>query len=252
MRKLTVLNWKENPSDSQEALRLFQRTLAVCPNRKEIIVAPPFVYLDRFSSVKNRRRSLVGLSAQNISSSESGAHTGEVSAKMIRGAGASYSIIGHSERRSRGESHKEIGEKITACLKNKITPILCVGEKRKSNPRRSFQFVKKQIKAEIEKANLNKIILAYEPVWAIGGNKKTDIKNSCRIIGLLKEYAGLARKGFAQTQVLYGGSVNCGNIADLLKCNNLDGFLIGSSSLKEKDLKFIAGKIYSNQPKNNK
>lgn len=246
MRRLTIFNWKENPKNLRTAKDLFEKIIHSCPNIKELAIAVPFPYLKNLIEIKKEKSSLIQLASQDLSKFEEGAHTGEVSASMLKNLGINYSIIGHSERRyGLDESDYDISKKIINAQKNKITPILCIGEVKKiSSIEKSVDFIKKQIISDTG-GKISNIIFAYEPVWAIGGKIKIDPKRIAKIVTEIKKFLKNVTKTGGNRLVLYGGSVNCNNISDLVKYKDIDGFLIGSSSLKEKDVKFITKIIYN-------
>lgn len=237
-RKL-IFNWKMNPESKKRADKLF--IFAKKHSRFPIVIAPPFIYLEELT-LFSKKPSKIKIASQDVSYAPKGAYTGEVSVPMLKKLGVWGSIIGHSERRYIfKENNKLISKKIQATQKGGLAPILCVGEKKKSSLKESWDYVKKQIDADIKLKPSKKMIIAYEPVWSIGGDKETDSKHSAKIIGLIKE--SINKKFKIRIPVLYGGSVNCRNISSFLKYPEIDGFLVGSASLKEKEISCIIKKI---------
>lgn len=186
------------------------------------------------------------LGAQNISKYTEGAFTGDISISMIKDAGATYCIVGHSERRNfgsaGGENDKDINEKIKLLLKYKIVPILCVGERVRDSKHTYFNFIKKQLHDALDgvpKTMYKNIVIAYEPIWAIGKDAVRDAKPvevNEMVIFIRKCISDLSRGKVAQDiKVIYGGSVNTNNIIDLLELGGMDGFLVGRASLSTKD-----------------
>ncbi len=170
---------------------------------------------------------------------ESGPFTGSISATMLKNAGAEYVILGHSENRSEGETNNLIRKKITSALNQKLNVIFCIGETYKEkNKGNTFSILRKQIKNSLKKNfSLNKIIFAYEPVWAIGTNKIPKIKELKNTIKFIKNEFKKIFKTKKSAIVLYGGSVNPKNICLFSSISEIDGFLIGGASQSSK--KFI-------------
>lgn len=195
-----------------------------------VVICPSSIYIPYFL----KQRYSVGI--QNISIEESGAHTGEISAKQAYSLGVKYALVGHSERRSMyGDTDLIVGKKIKTAIKNNLYPIVCIGETIEDKAMlRTERVLKKQLNyalKDLSLEELDNVIIAYEPVWSIGTNKipsNRDIKNTVSYIKLLIDNLF----GYNKTKVLYGGSVNSKNISQLMKIENLDGFLIGGSSLK--------------------
>lgn len=222
-----------NPSSQAEAGRLFDnldKKLEGQANlsRAEIIVCPPFVYLKDYQSDKYR------LGAQNMFWEAKGAFTGEISAKMLKGAGCQYVIIGHSERRKYGrETNLEINKKLIMALKNQLRPILCVGEK---SSEEMGLVVREQIVSafkEISSAQLRETIVAYEPIWAIGSGQPCQPDDAMRAMLFIRKLLGelYGRHLAEMVPIIYGGSVVPGRAAPYIKESGLNGLLIGGASL---------------------
>lgn len=229
-KKLIVANWKMNPETPKRAKLLFlaiKRGLKKIQNLK-IIICPPFPYL----SIIKAQLSPIKLGAQNCFWEEKGAFTGEVSPKMLKKLGVEYVILGHSERRKiLGEMDIMINKKVKLALKMRLKVILCVGEtKIERKEGKTFKVLQNQLKnclKEIEKKDFKNLILAYEPVWAIGTG------NFCRPEDAKNVLLFLKRK-FENLPILYGGSVNAKNAKDYIEVG-FDGVLVGSASLKSKE-----------------
>lgn len=199
-------------------------------NNSDVVICPSSLYIPYFLKQKYK----VGI--QNIASAETGAHTGEISASQVSSLGVEYAIIGHSERRQMyGDTDLLINKKVKLALANNLIPIICVGETNEDKVMfRTEKVINKQITyalRDLSKENMEKVIIAYEPVWAIGTNvipTNSDIKNA---ISYIKSLVNKITK-YNDTKVLYGGSVNKKNISELIKINEVDGFLIGGASLK--------------------
>lgn len=189
--------------------------------KHSIILCPPFVYLKKGINYI--------LGAQNCFYKNEGAYTGEISPKMLKDAGCKYVIIGHSERRSLlNETDENINLKIKICIENKLKPILCIGEKLGEDREK---VLKMQIKEGLKGIKDRNIIIAYEPVWAIGTGK------TCNLEDILISYK-LIKRIVPQSKVLYGGSVNSQNAEEII--NLTDGVLVGGVSINKKEfLKII-------------
>jgi len=182
----------------------------------------------------------ISLGGQNCHYYENyGPFTGSVNASMLKKTGAEYLILGHSENRLEGETNYLIKKKITSALKQKLNIIFCIGEtQEEKNKGKTFSILKKQISQSLDKSfNKSKIILAYEPVWAIGTNKIPKINELEKIINFIKSEFKKKFKTKISTKVLYGGSVNPKNISMFSPIDQIDGFLIGGASQSSK--KFI-------------
>ena len=205
----------------------------------EVVVCAPFPYL---SQVENLiADSEVKLGAQNLNTNSSGAFTGEVSANMIKDFGANHVIVGHSERRSLyGETNALVAEKVKAALENDLTPLLCVGESLEQREAgKTETVVAEQINTVIELVGIGafrNIIIAYEPVWAIGTGKTASPEQAQAIHLFVRGLLGVNNESIAQsTPILYGGSMNAGNANELISCADIDGGLIGGAALKAED-----------------
>jgi len=207
-------------------------------NKKKIVLCVPNTLIHFFKNKIRAKRIFLG--AQNCHYHESyGAFTGSVSASMLKNIGAEYIILGHSENRIEGDANQMIKKKIRSSLNKKLNVIFCIGETHKEKKMgRTFFVLRKQIKESIEKKfNLNKIIIAYEPIWSIGSNKIPKISELKKIIKVIKKDFKKILKTKKEPKVLYGGSVNPKNIGLFSLSNEIDGFLIGGASQSSK--KFI-------------
>jgi len=226
--KLIVGNWKMNPSNLAQAKRLFSLVAKGVKNLKgvRVIICPPFLYLPYFSS-KNH----LFLGAQNCFWEKTGAFTGEISPLMLKSLKVKYVILGHSERRRIfSETDVMVAKKIKTALDLKLKPIFCIGENLKERETGKTKIVlKKQLKgalSELKKEKLNQVILAYEPVWAIGSGYPCDAEEAKEILLFLRK--------FFKNKILYGGSVNSQNTRFYLEAG-FDGLLIGGASLKAQE-----------------
>jgi triosephosphate isomerase len=237
-------NWKENPSTIKDALALVSSITKKYKAREglTVAVAPPFVYLTEAAKKIGPKKinQTIFLAAQNLSTEPMGAFTGEVSAMQLRSIGTEFVIIGHSERRAMGETDEMILKKVQQALKSKLTPVVCIGEKERDTQGSFFTFVEKQVKAiasVITAADIKKIVIAYEPIWAIGTGKTAtpaDVKEMQLFLFtiLTKLYD---KPTAAKVKIIYGGSVKPDNAKALHAEGGMDGFLVGGASLKADD-----------------
>jgi len=237
MRKNIVAgNWKMN-NNLQEGLSFAQELQQVLNGKTincEVVICTPFIHL---ASVA-KEISTIGLGAQNCADKASGAYTGEVSAAMIASTGAQYVILGHSERRAYyGETNAGLKEKVMLALSNQLTPIFCIGEvlaEREAG--KQNEVVETQIKESLfhlSAEEFSKIVLAYEPVWAIGTGVTATSEQAQEMHAFIRKIIA-GRYGFAvanDTSILYGGSCNASNAKELFANPDVDGGLIGGASL---------------------
>ena len=237
-----VANWKM--FGDFKSLKLVNKVISFSKKFKsskfKIIYLPPTTLICPMAQMVKNTKIEVG--AQNCHHQDNyGAETGSVNARMVRGVGAKYVILGHSENRENGESDKLINQKIKTALKNKLKVIFCIGEKIKDKRNKKTKSVlSKQIKLGLKGVKLNNnIIIAYEPVWAIGSGmipKSNDLLNAINFI----------KSRFKQNlKILYGGSVNDKNINELKTIHNIDGFLVGGASQNSKKFIDIIKKTYN-------
>ena len=205
----------------------------------EVLVCVPFPYMSQVESLIEG--SNLKLGAQNININSSGAFTGEVSADMIKDFGAKHVIVGHSERRSLyGETSSVVAEKTKAALDAGLSPLLCVGESLEQREAgKTETVVAEQINAVIELVGIesfDSIIIAYEPVWAIGTGMTATPEQAQAVHFFIRNLLGESSENIAQkTPILYGGSMNAGNAVELISCPDIDGGLIGGAALKAED-----------------
>jgi triosephosphate isomerase len=240
MSKLVVANWKMNPQSKKEAEVLFKGVSILVKNIKntQIIICPPFPYLFTSQKLKNKK---VTLGAQNVANFAEGSHTGEVSPKMLKDMGVGFTIVGHSERRLAGETNKNINEKILNLLKFKISPIICVGENKRDHDGFYLSFVGEQIKeclTGVTRSQMKNIIIAYEPVWAIGINATREATKEEFMemkIFIKKVISDIYESKIAHSvPIIYGGSVNPQNAESFVEEGGADGLLVGRDSLNLK------------------
>lgn len=233
---LVVSNWKcyvDTPQEAKQLLTTAKR-LAARSRKVKLVLAPPAPYL-AFLAAGNRTK--VAFASQDVSDATVRAATGEDSAMMIRAAGARYAIIGHSERRARGESDVLVAEKVKRALGDGLIPIVCIGEKERDEDASYLAFIKKQIAAvysPLSPKERTLIILAYEPVWAIGKSAGDALASAdlaemvLYIRKVLNEY--LPGKNAKSSLILYGGSVEASNVRSITDGSGIDGLLVGRAS----------------------
>lgn len=245
MRKFIIAgNWKMN-TNLQEGLNLAQKVTETLKEMEYdtdkfgLIVAPPYTHLYAIRQLIDEK---IEVSSQNIAHWEKGAYTGEISADMLISAGANYSIIGHSERRKYFKEDNEIlTEKLKLALKNDVKPIFCIGEQlSEREQQKHFNVVENQINEtlfSLSEKDFAKIIIAYEPVWAIGTGKTATPEQAQQIHSFIrKKISGKYNNQIAQnTTILYGGSCKPKNADGLFSQSDIDGGLIGGASLKAND-----------------
>lgn len=251
--KLIAANWKEHPETEAEALKLFKAVAAVPRARGvEVAMCPPFIYLEEiareFRRMPARARKQLAIGAQDVFWEEQGAFTSEVGPKMLRSLGATYVIIGHSERRRFAkETDAMINKKIALAVRDGMKVILCVGESlsvREKGAEVAKKFVGQQLAKDLKGVPLKNgnVLVAYEPIWAIGTGKSDTPDDAREMAVFVKKSLKKTRR--APVSFLYGGSVNGKNAGDFVQLEVIDGALVGGASLKAEEFKKIinAGK----------
>ena len=243
---LIVGNWKMHKTVGQ-ALELVDRLLPLVSARGvEVVLAPPFTALQAVGRAVDGTG--IGLASQNMHWDSEGAYTGEVSAPMLREIGCRYVILGHSERRQLfGETDESISRKTVRAVETGLVPILCVGESlAERDAGQAFSVVDRQLSRALEplvKEAVEDLVVAYEPVWAIGTGRTATAAQAQEVHAFLrKRLASLAGDRRAErTRVLYGGSVKPSNIAELMGEPDVDGALVGGASLEAETFASIIG-----------
>lgn len=247
-RNIVAGNWKMNKNfaEADDLINSIEETLRQYDTTDvDIIVCPPYPYLELVSDVSEDANFFVG--AQNVAKFDNGAYTGEISASMLKSMAVDYCIVGHSERRKYFfETNQDIALKIDLLLKEDITPIICVGEsleERESG--KHFEIIRKQVEEGIfhlKADDMQRCIIAYEPVWAIGTGRTATKEQAQEIHAFIR---GLIVEKYnddvaQEVSILYGGSCNPKNASELFSMKDVDGGLIGGASLKAKDFIEIA------------
>ncbi|MDC1536196.1 triose-phosphate isomerase [Candidatus Thioglobus sp.] len=240
MRKTIIAgNWKMNASKASVKSLIDGILSGMEGVNSEVLVCVPFPYMSQVESLIEG--SNLKLGAQNININSSGAFTGEVSANMIKDFGAKHVIVGHSERRSLyGETSSVVAEKTKAAIDAGLSPLLCVGESLEQREAgKTETVVAEQINAVMELVGIesfDSIIIAYEPVWAIGTGMTATPEQAQAVHFFVRNLLGESSENIAQkTPILYGGSMNAGNAVELISCPDIDGGLIGGAALKAED-----------------
>lgn len=243
MKKIIIANFKM-ALELKKSLKLieeFKINLEKRVNQNTIVICPDYLTLGYLASQKGSKRNYpFYLGAQSSGHLQFGALTGEVSSFNLKQIGVSYIILGHSERRALGETNQIIREKLLLVLKNNLRPVICLGEKNKQSTVKTKLFIKKQISEiffKLNKDEIKKTIIAYEPIWAIGTNKACSPKLANQIIDFIKNY--IKERYKINIPVIYGGSVNDINANDFLTQNNIGGLLVGGASLSWSKFKQI-------------
>lgn len=244
-KKIVIANWKLNPETPREAKELFSKIKASVKNLRQtvVVVAPPAVFLNLLDVGKSR---LLALAGQDGFTENVGAYTGQVGMSSLKYSGATYVILGHSERRSAGDTNEIINQKVKLAFKTGLSVVLCVGESIRDAHGEYLEIIKDQVKSalsRVDKKDFKKIMIAYEPVWAIGKDAKTAdtpdnfLHNALFIKKILSQM--VEKKVAFSIPILYGGSVDSSNVVGFLSQGEADGVLVGRSSLSSDEFKKI-------------
>jgi len=234
MRTLIAANWKMNCNLNWAAKPLAFEAHFPLKQRQtlDVLICPPHPYI--IPLMKAAQTSNIYVGGQNCHAEESGAHTGEVSAEMLKNVGATYVIVGHSERRAAGETNEMVKAKAEAAQRATLTPIICVGESLETREAGNAEkFVEEQLKASLPELGMS-VVIAYEPIWAIGTGRTAEISDIKAMHAHIRNLMG------NKVRILYGGSVKPANAKDILGTPNVNGALIGGASLEMDSLAAIA------------
>lgn len=240
MKKIIIANWKMNPFSAKEAESILNgvKKTVVKLKKTQTVICPPLVYFNNIRKGIGKSANIF-LGAQNSFWEIEGAFTGEVSPEMIKNYGGGYVILGHSERRALGETDEMVSKKTVACLKTGLKAVVCVGEKVRDEQGDYLVFLRNEIRDSLNKVQkrfLKNLIIAYEPIWAIGKKDAdamppADIRQTAIYIKkILSEIYG--NESALAVPILYGGSVGGKNAGDIIKNGGVDGLLVGHQSLK--------------------
>ena len=230
MRKIVIAgNWKmyKTRAESLEFLQGFMSCLTETPEEREVVLCVPFTSLAVLS--KNLHGGRIRLGAQNVHWQESGAFTGEISGPMLSELGVRYVIVGHSERRQYfGETDETVNLRLKAAQKYDLIPILCVGEtKQQRDAGETEAHIFSQLEKDLVGVDQQKLVIAYEPIWAIGTGDTCETKEANRVIGLIR-----SKLTNPDVPIQYGGSVKPENIDEVMVMPEIDGVLVGGASLE--------------------
>jgi triosephosphate isomerase (TIM) len=243
-KKIVAGNWKMNKTFEEAGILASEVMSMVNDEAKgnvRVLLCVPFPYL---VTIKNQlgKNSRVDVSAQNCSEHEAGAYTGEVSAAMLRSIGVPYVILGHSERRQYfQEDGKLLAKKVDIALKYGLTPIFCCGEPLEVREKNEHEkLVKHQVTEglfHLDAKSLDRVVIAYEPVWAIGTGKTASARQAQEMHAVIRRHLASKYDGSVadNISILYGGSVNAANASELFACADVDGGLVGGASLKSRE-----------------
>ena len=251
-QKIVAGNWKMNKTLEEAHILASEVTGMVADEVKgkvKVILCTPFPYLIPINNLlgSNDR---ISVAAQNCSEHESGAFTGEVSAPMLKSIGVRYVVLGHSERRQYfGEDAKLLAKKVDVALKHGLTPIFCCGEPLEVREKGGHEaLVKKQVEESLfhlDETAIQKLVIAYEPVWAIGTGKTATSQQAQDMHAVIRKHLAIkyGQSVADSVSILYGGSVNAANAKELFGCPDVDGGLVGGASLKSREFTEIVKAI---------
>ncbi|MBF2090846.1 MAG: triose-phosphate isomerase [Synechococcales cyanobacterium K44_A2020_017] len=230
MRKIVIAgNWKmyKTQAEALEFLLGFTTLVNEAPDEREIVLCGPFTALGTLS--KNLHGSRIRIGAQNIHWEESGAYTGEISGPMLTEYSIRYVVVGHSERRQYfGETDETVNLRLKAAQRHGLTPILCVGEtKEQRDAGETESLIMMQLEKDLVGVDQTQLVIAYEPIWAIGTGETCESSEANRVIGLIR-----SQLTHADVPIQYGGSVKPGNIDEIMAQPEIDGALVGGASLE--------------------
>ncbi|HJO89879.1 MAG: triose-phosphate isomerase [Candidatus Pacebacteria bacterium] len=245
-KKLIVANWKMNPQSLVEAKKLFLgvKKTASGTSNVQTVICPPNVFISELNKLYSGHR--VSFGAQDVFWKEKGSYTGEISPEEIKSVGAEYVILGHSEARAFGETNEIVNKKVIASLKAGLNVILCIGESKRDAHALYLKFLTEQLKTallSVGRKELKNLIVAYEPIWAIGKTDEDAISPHQMhemYIFIKKTLTELYDKKIAlNIPIIYGGSAEPDNVNELLVEGEVDGFLVGHASLEAREFNEI-------------
>jgi triosephosphate isomerase (TIM) len=243
---LIIANWKMNPSGLNEAKAIAKATVTIAKKNSHatVVACVPHIYLTEVHKITHK--SPLHLGAQNCHVDVKGAYTGEHAGVQLKDVGAEYVILGHSERRKLGESNELIAKKVLAATVAKLHPIVCVGEETRDTQGNFLTMIETQVVSALStlpKSRLKDVVIAYEPIWAIGTGATATVADVEEMQMFIKKVLTkqFDRSIARNVRIVYGGSVNADNAHELYAGSGVDGFLVGGASLKPVDF----GKIVS-------
>lgn len=235
-------NWKMNKTIAQASEFIDALLPRIAATQHDVVVCPPFTALQEV--VERRRGTAVRVAAQNMHFEESGAFTGEISAEMLVELDVEAVVLGHSERRQFfGETDEALAKKVPAALAADLEPILCVGESEEARDAgQTEEVLERQLQAdlaEVSDEDIAKVVIAYEPIWAIGTGKVATAEQAQEACAFIRDVLRARGAAADDVRVLYGGSVKPGNAAELLALPDVDGALVGGAALVAEDFAAI-------------
>ncbi len=245
MKAIVVANWKMHPETAAAAKRLLEVTKRAAASCKglTIIVAPPSIYLREIAKARGK----LACAVQSARAEKEGAFTGAISLVQAKDARCAYALVGHAERRAAGETNEETSAQLQEALALGISPILCVGERERSADGRHFATVKEQLRAAfagVKSASIKKIIIAYEPVWAIGASTPMTPRDMHEMsIFIRKSTVELLGPAAMDVRILYGGAIDATNARAMLADGDVHGLLVGRASADATALKALLASI---------
>lgn len=237
--KIVMANWKMNPATLSEAKKIFNGIKKGMTKIKgvDVYVCPPFVFLPELAKLATSKKVLLG--AQDSFYEESGAYTGQISPKMLKNFKSKIVILGHSERRALGESNEFVARKVVHAINEGMTVVLCVGESERTEDGDYYKFIRDELESvlsKIRRIDLKKLIIAYEPIWAIGkrAEEALSVSDLYEMILFIRKVVTehFGRAPAQRISVLYGGSVKNENAKEFVAEGGADGLLVGGASLK--------------------
>lgn len=249
-KKIVAGNWKMN-LNLEEGVSLFSEVQEMVKDEvtgdQSVIVCAPYIHLNSLAKLKSKENKALYIGAQNLHQEDSGAYTGEISGSQLKTVGVEYVIVGHSERRAYfGETNEQLAEKVNAALKNGLLPIYCFGEQKEEREDESyFKVIEAQVMEalfHLDTSDFAQVVLAYEPVWAIGTGLTASPEQAQEVHAYVRE---VIAKHYGQevadsVTILYGGSCKPSNAQELFSQKDIDGGLIGGASLTARDFIDIA------------
>jgi triosephosphate isomerase len=248
MKPLIIANWKLNPDTPKAAEKLFLDTYAATAQVKgvDVVVCPPPLLVGAVAAARGAKKK-VALGAQDACAEMRGAHTGESGIPALKAYGASYVILGHSERRAQGETDAQVAEKVAAACASNMRVVVCIGETARTEEGEYYHTIEQQLRAAlsgVKRAHISRLVVAYEPVWAIGkrGSEAMQPEQIRETVLFIKKILieTYGRAPARTVRVLYGGSVKADNAGACVAEGGADGVLVGSASLDAKKFAGIA------------
>jgi triosephosphate isomerase len=233
MRAIIACNWKTNPTTFKEAKKLFEATSKAANEQRSVsvVVAPPALYLRDLS---RGYRGKISFASQGARAEDSGAFTSELSLAQMKDSRASFAIVGHAERRGKGETNEEVAAEVQRALALSLSPILCVGERARTADGAHYAFVKEQLRSAVvglKPAQIKKCVVAYEPVWAIGAAKPMTPRDMHEMsIFIRKTLVEMLGAPAMDIRILYGGAIDVTTAPGMMKEGDVHGLLVGRAS----------------------